>query len=183
MNINSQEILERGGDQTIQLLNYCVYRRIFDPVFIFLAKNYQLMPDSAKALGIYDEFLVQQAPLSLSIKSASDHQLLQAISKIRVSEQSQHALHNSTDDQTDAERPAPFLPSKFLFSNLLTSVAANNAQIASIERQFDPTKSAVENLPDGKLSGAQLQFLEQIWRPARYRLTMAGFRMVANIGG
>ena len=189
MNFNIASTLEHSGEQMVQLLNYCIYSRKLDPVFILLAKNYQLMPNSAKALSLFDEFIATNAPLTLSIKVHADLQLVQTVDKIRNLQQLHNPFLNTTrdasqpdSDSEDAENPA-YLPTKFLFSGLQGKVTADTAQIQSIESEYDPAHSAVQNLPDGKLSGAQLQYVEHVWRPARARLATAGFRMVANIGG
>jgi len=179
---------EQGGEPMVQVLNYCIYSRKLDPVFILLAKNYQLMPNSEKALSLFDEFIATNAPLTLSVKVHTDLQLVQTVDKIRSLQQLYNPFLNTSpnasqpdSDSEDAENPA-YLPTKFLFSGLLGTVTADTEQIQSIESEYDPAHSAVQNLPDRKLSGAQLQYVEHVWRPARHRLTAAGFRMVANIG-
>ena len=148
------------------------------------------MPVSAKALTLFDEFIAKQAPLPLSTNPGADHLLTQTISKIRSLEQPQTARQIAFPDQSETESDindpitnAPYLPAKFLFGSILSKIESETEQIQLIEKQFDPAKSAMLNLPDKKLTGTQMQFIEQVWKPARHRLTTAGFRMVANIGG
>ena len=92
--------------------------------------------------------------------------------------------HSPSQDGVDEDiANAPFLPPKFLFDGALSKVKADTNQVQSIESQFDPAISAVDNLPGKTLSGVQIQYVEHVWKPARNRLVSAGFRMVANVGG
>lgn len=184
--LNIDKTIAQGGESLVELLKYCVFCRELDPLFLMLARNYQMLPDAAKALAIYSTFLKQQSPLQISGEIPArrgDALLMQSISTIE--DTNRRILEQQTIELDEEEEPdviTPFLPAKYLFDTSVAIVKVNSRQIGRIEREYDPTLGAFGNLPDRKLSTVQLTFIEHRWKPARAALSGAGFFMVANIG-
>jgi hypothetical protein len=182
--IDVNDTIERGGAAMIQLLTYCVYMQKLDPMFQLLVKNYQLQPNGTKAIALYENFVSPQAPLLVSasqVVKSSDWQLSQTIDKILSVEQ--RVGQPISDEVEDSPLHVRHLPAKNIFDGIMKSVILNSSQFLSIESDYDPARTVVENLPTGQLTPAQRHFNEHIWKPSRQRFTGAGFFTIANIGG
>ncbi len=183
MAIDITSTVERSGATMIQLLTYCVYSQQLDPIFQLLVRNYRLQPKGPKAVALYEDFIVPHAPLLITasrVEKSSDWQLNSTIEKIRNAER---LLGQPINDEENAPVHVSHLPAKNIYDTLLTAVEKNSVQFAAIESAYDPERTAVENLPGGELTPTQRQYNERIWKPARQRLTAAGFFTIANIGG
>jgi hypothetical protein len=77
------------------------------------------------------------------------------------------------------------IPPRTLFDALYAVLtAADFSPVRSIREAYDPGRGPVENLPGGRMTAGQRQFIEYTWRAqVRPRLLHAGFHRVATIGG
>ena len=166
MALDIQKLCARQGPRTIAFLDYCVRSVQMDPLFTYLARDYQLLPSAAKAIALYHAFCAPNAPARISVQD-----LLPPFNQYLFMEVSR--LQNSSP---------PRLPPKSLFDALLTAVETRSASLKSIRRNYRVRKTAMQNLPDGKMSSGQRFFVEKVWQPnLRPRLVNAGFWRIRTI--
>ena len=177
------DIFRAGGRELIELLNYCVFTIEMDPLFVFLASEYRVMPTSDKALVLYDTFCMRRSVACVSatdVLSPSDFRLERSIQPIR------QPLMRIVDPGAEPPRfvPVTLTPGKHLFDSVVQEIRMGpDYGWARVQERFDPDLGALGNLPERRLSNPQRQFVEHQWKPQlRPRLVSAGFRRLANVG-
>ena len=76
----------------------------------------------------------------------------------------------------------PLLPPKYLFEFVTNAVLEESKYLAQIEQHYQPDRTPIENLPDGKMTTAQRHFVDKIWEPiVRPQLVQAGFWRIASV--
>lgn len=181
MTCNIQDIFTRGGRERLRLLQYSVVSVRLDVLFVYLAKCFKTKPTSARAIALFDVFFGPEALAKLSVPEAIPPRNLQLgveIDKLRQS----IADFERMQAEDPEEAVPPLLPAIYLFDRPVELVVAG-AQLAEVERDFDPQLDAIENLPGGKMTPGQRSFVSQTWVPSiRPVLVGAGFYDVASLG-
>jgi hypothetical protein len=175
MAIDLDRIFARGGKELIDVLNYCVRSVQMDPVFLFLVMEYRLAPTASRAVALYDMFVSVGAPARidggdlLPPRDLGLQNLIQGLRRVSAAVAS-------------PANPG-IAPGKFIFDNLSGYLGTNRrGAIARIKRRYNPKLGPNENLPGGKMTSGQKQFVDQVWQPrVRPALVRAGFRRMANI--
>lgn len=180
--IDVERTLAAGGAERIALLRYCVISITPAPIFMFLAQQYRLRPTHAGALALYDVFCEPQAPARLpdyELLPPRQLALLVAMAPIRA-QWTQMQSPAEPDPETDI---AIATPARHIFDTLVAGLRADaSGRCASLAATFDPQLTADENLPGGRMSAAQRQFVDRVWVPiAKPRLVGAGFWQIANL--
>jgi hypothetical protein len=172
MAIDLDDIFARGGQELIDVLNYCVRSVQMDPVFAFLVGEYRMFPTPAKAIALYDMFIATEAPARIN-----------AVELLPPRELSLQTLIRNFRPAMPGSFRAPVQPGKNIFDSLAVYVRQNRrGAIARVKRRYNPTRTPTENLPRGKMTEGQKQFVTAVWEPrVRPTLVAAGFRRVANI--
>jgi hypothetical protein len=179
--IDVEDVLVRGGEGRIALLQHCVMAVRMEPVFIFLAREYRLRPGQAGALALYDLFCAQQAPARLAayeLLPPRQQTLSAAIERIRG-----QWIPERSDQPPDAEDlVAALTPARNLF-DVIVSGLRNDPRLAELAASYDPRLTPQENLPGRTMTAGQRQFVDGVWRPVvKPRLTAAGFWQMSTIG-
>lgn len=182
--IDIDEILTRGGRARIDFLRYCVMSINIEPVFLFLAGEYRLRPAHAAALALFDLFCAADAPARLTAHELLPPRELGLGLEIARIRESWAELQTPPSADDEEPRPVPPWPGRALFDALVRGVHADtHVRLAELATRYDPQRSPHENLPGGKLSTSQRQFVERVWTPiVRPRLTAAGFWQIATVG-
>ena len=171
------EVFERGGRPLIQLLDYCVRSVQMDPVFVFLVGQYRTFPSVPKAVAIYEVFCAPEALARVSVIEVLPPRNLgiqAAIEPWRASLRS--------GPPGSAHPTARLLPAKYLFDAMAWEVAAKSAAFRQIRRNYRRRRTPMENLPGGRMTSGQRQFVDRVWEPKlRPRLVVAGFSGMATI--
>jgi hypothetical protein len=182
--VEIQQLFRVGGKQLIDLLDYCVKSMQMDPLFLFLVQEYRNAPTALKAVALYDLFCAAQAVAKVSAAEALppfNGRMQEVIMPIKVSIGALPPVPANPDSQSQEIRRL-ILPPKYLFDSVASAVQACSESLVQIERQYDPHRTPVENLPDGKMTIAQRHFVDKVWQPAiRPRLVDAGFWRVASV--
>ena len=181
--IDIDATFSRGGVERLDLLRYCVMAINMEPLFLFLAGEYRLRPTHAGALALFDMFCATGAPARLEayeLLPPRELALAAEISKIR---ERWAAMQAPAHEDEETTRSAPSWPARSLFDALARGVRADtHGRLRSIGASYDPQLTPHENLPGGKLSASQRQFVERVWQPiVRPRLAAAGFWQISTI--
>lgn len=181
--VDIDETLKRGGAARLDFLRYCVMSINIEPLFLFTAGEYRLKPTHLGALALYDAFCATDAPARLSAHELLPPRELGVAAEISRIRDRWNAMQ-TTPEVDDDMRAVPPWPSRALFDALVKGVRADTHQkLTAIAAAYDPKLTPLENLPGGKLSAAQRQFVDRVWIPVvRPRLTAAGFWQVATVG-
>lgn len=178
MAIDLDDIFKRGGEELIDVLNYCARSAQMDPVFAFLVEEYRMSPSPIKAVALYDMFVAPRAPAridAIDLLPPRELGLQIAIEKFRRPQ--------AGPGSTNLPPRLQVAPGKFIFDALDLHVRKNRrGAMARIKRRYNLKRTPTENLPGGKMTAGQKLFVEQIWEPrVRPTLVAAGFRRIANI--
>jgi len=175
-------ILTSGGKERIALLQHCVLSVTMEPIFVFLADEYRLRPTHAGALALYDVFCAPGSPARIradGVLPPRDLRLATAVGAIR-----RQCVQLPAPQQPAANREASMIaPFRGLFDFVVESLRQDTAGgLTTLAARYDVTRTPQENLPGGKLTPGQRQFLENVWKPvARPRLVAGGFWRIATI--
>ena len=149
-----------------------------EPVFLHLAHEYRMLPSHRAALALYDVFCAPDAPARINARLAlppRNLRLAATINSIRLQCRQQASA---------AETGGPTVPPlRYLFDFVVeTLINDPRGRIAQLRRRYNPSKSAIDNLPGGKMTEGQRAFVDRIWKPlVRPRLVTAGFWRIATI--
>lgn len=177
--------LRAGGREALRLLEFSVISIQLEPVFGYLVAEYRNQATAQRAVALYDVFCAGNAPARIhaaSVLPPQDHRLLQDIQRIRDNLEQVEAY----DATQSAEHPQVVaIPPKYLFDRIRALVESPEHEVVRrIQETYDPELEPVANLPGGKLTAGQRQFVDFVWRPRiRPCLVQAGFPRVATIGG
>ena len=177
MAFDIQAVFSRGGEELVNLLDYCVRSVQVDPVFVFLVGEYRMHPTTPKAVALYDVFCAPQAPARLSAPGD-----LLPPQSLRI-EIAVRPLRLNLDHVRSLESGAPplILPPHFLFDAVAQQIQETSAAFRHIKRRYKPQRTPLENLPGGRMNAGQRHFVEQVWEPSlRPLLVAAGFRRVSS---
>ena len=169
MAIDFDETMNRGGNELIQFLHYCVYSVQLAPIFVLLAREYRMRPTVGGALTLYSNFCAIGAPARIKADPVLaprnlqlDQMVLQMTAQQRVFDEAQQQQQEATNGETEADTKAP---------------------LHTAARAFDPACRPIQNLPGGRLNTGQRAFVENVWRPrVRPQLVAAGFWRAADLG-
>ena len=177
---NLDNILAQGGAPRIALLRLSVMSVTPAPVFVFLAQEYRLRPNHAAALALYDAFCAPQALAridSSDVLPPQDLQLGYAVEILRR----QWAQIQSPEPA--GRITAITVPRRELF-DVAVKACRDDATggYRRIASSYNPELTPVQNLPGGKMTAGQRQFVEFVWKPeVRPALIAAGFWRIADI--
>ena len=198
MAIDFDDTLNRGGNELIQFLHYCVYSVQLAPIFVLLARDYRMRPTVSGALALHANFCASGAPARIKadpVLAPRNLQLDQLV--LRMTEQKRvfDAAQQQQKIETTAEvevvanterrrGPPPPSPVIFLFDDIVAHVRGDlDGPLHTAARAFDPTYGPMQNLPGGRLNVGQRAFVENVWRPrVRPQLVAAGFWRAADLG-
>jgi hypothetical protein len=191
MAVDLEELIRGGGKGLLDLLSFCVVSVQPEPLFLFLAQEYRLAPMAARALALYDVFCAPGASFRLRCEGPlepHDLRLARALAPVRAQVARAAVPPPPPPDNEGAALPARAphvdIPSPFLFDHIVDHLRGLQAgPLQSIPLGYDPTRSPVENLPDGRMTASQRFFVDRVWQPrVRPLLTRAGFWRVQNVG-
>ena len=182
--IDIDEALTRGGAQRLGLLRYCVISITMEPLFLFLASEYRLRPSHNGALTLFDSFCAINAPARLTAYELLPPRELGVAAEIARIRERCRALQTPAEQSEDEVRSVAPAPSRTLFDALVRGIRSDaRGTLAALGAAYDPQLTAQENLPGGKMSASQRQFVDRVWQPlVRPRLVSAGFWQVGSIG-
>ena len=184
MAIDPWGTLAAGGKPALDLLEYGVISARFELVAGWLIAEYRSRPTAARALALYDAFLAPDAPARIDAPSVlPPRELLLAA---RIDGIRRHHVETEAHNTRDPESPRPaMIPPMNLFDAVLAALRADDFEpVRSVRESYDPARGPIENLPDGRLSPGQRQFLEYTWRKRlRPLLARSGFGRITTIGG
>lgn len=179
MSISLRETFDRGGRELVDLLEFLVIAYRMDPLFLFLAGEYRMLPSAAGAVALFDVFCTPGSPAVISARTSIppyDQRIRTAVERYRVPTGGAPAQGNQ------GLQPL-LLPPKYLFDPVSETLEAEvGALLLQIEREYDAAKTPHENLPGGRMTAVQRAFVENHWQPRiRPYLVSSGFRRIANI--
>ena len=178
MAIDLHDVFERGGKPLINLLDYCVRSVQLDPVFVFLVRHYRNFPSVPRAVALYEIFCSPAAPARLSVPEVLPPLNLRIQAALQPW---QASLRLSLELSRNGATPR-LLPPKYLFDSIAQHVTKNSTAFRRIRRNYRRRRTPFENLPEGRMSSSQRQFVDHVWEPKlRPRLVMAGFPGMATI--
>lgn len=194
MPVNLDDLMSRGGKGLMDLLAYSVYSVRPEALFIYLVREYRLAPTVKKALALYDGFCAPSALARLAAEAVLepyDLRLHRSLTPMRQVTPviAMEVTPLESDESTQQQRP-PRLPAQsrppglhvfdFVVEHLL---AQPDGPISVMAQTYDPDLSPIENLPGGKLTPAQRQFVDRIWLPRlRPLLVQVGFWRLSTVG-
>jgi len=180
--VDIPEILEQGGAQRLAFLRYCVLSFSMEPMFVFLVEEFRLRPGHAAALALFDVFCARQAPARLPADEWLPPRELLVEAKIaRIRAQwTQMQLPEPPDEESAI---AVATPSRDLFDAIVHGVKQDaQGRLARLSSTYDPALTPEENLPGGKMTAGQRQFVENVWHPIlKPRLVRAGFWRIVTV--
>ena len=195
MAIDFDETMNRGGNDLIQFLHYCVYSVELAPIFVLLARDYRMRPTVSGALALHTNFCAIGAPARIKANPVLaprnfqlDQLILRTTTQQRIFDEAQQQQKEAEADvvaNTAGRRgPPPPSPVIFLFDDIVAHVRGDlDGPLHSVARAFDPTCGPMQNLPGGRLNVGQRAFVENVWRPrVRLQLVAAGFWRAADLG-
>jgi hypothetical protein len=177
-------ILAGGGRARIAFLRYCVLSMAMEPLFLFLAGEYRLRPSHAAAMALYDVFCSPQAAAKVrgvpGLLPPRDLKLAAAIQSIRAQEERRRL----PDRQRPDTRVVHTAPYRQLFEPIADALQADpSGHVQRVGQHYNPALEPEENLPGGRMSAVQRNFVENVWRPVvRPHLVFAGFWQISTIG-
>jgi hypothetical protein len=179
--VDIEDLLVRGGAGRIALLRYCVMSIRMEAVFIFLAQEYRYRPSHAGALALFDLFCGEHAPARLkAYELLPPRQLGLSAAVTRVREQWHQMQSPPPQDENDLI--AVMTPARDLFDTIVRGLRGD-VRFTALGASYDPQLTPQENLPGGKMTAGQRQFVEGVWNPVvKPRLTAAGFWQMRTIG-
>ena len=183
--ISIDDTLARGGAERIALLRYCVMSVTMEPVFLMLVQEYRYRPTLDGALALYDMFCALNAPARLGAYALLPPRELTVGAAIEHIRSDWNAMRTPVaDSDADEHRATPSTPARGLFDAIVRGVRADpDGRLAALRAAYDPTLTPQENLPGGRMTPGQRQFVEGVWTPiVRPRLTAAGFWQMTTIG-
>jgi hypothetical protein len=177
--IDIEDVLVRGGADRIRLMQHCVMSVRMDAIFIFLAREYRFAPSHAGALALYDLFCAAQAPARLAAPELlPPRQLAVSAAIARIRAQWNQMQAPPPDDENLI---AVMTPGRDLFDGIARGLRSD-PKLAQLGASYDPRFTAQENLPGGKMTEGQRQFVDGVWRPiVKPRLAAAGFWQMSTI--
>lgn len=180
MAIDLEETISAGGKPLIDLLDYSMRALQTDVLFVFLVQEYRQFPTTPKAVALYEIFCALSAPARLSCTEMLPPVLLQIEAALRPLQL------NLT--QVAAARAAGFvappliLPARYIFDAIVLHLRKKSPSLQAVERDCQPYRTPVENLPEGRMSAGQRHFVEKVWEPKlRPWLVATGFRRMTSI--
>lgn len=187
MPVDLDDVMGRGGADLIGLLQYCVYSVQVEPIFVYLARDYQSAPTAAGAVALYDAFCAPGALARLrtiEVLEPYDLRLARPLLALRALQQAPAVPPGQPEEEKGPRRSAPAGPARNLFEYIVAHLRGlEDGPLQRAARVYDPALTARENLPGGKLNEGQRYFVDKVWL-ARVRplLARAGFWRVATIG-
>lgn len=82
MPVSFQKLLQSGGHEQLQLLRYFVRSTNVDQLFLFLARDYKLMPAATKGIALYEVFLHPQTVARISSDRLLPHKDMRLANEI-----------------------------------------------------------------------------------------------------
>jgi hypothetical protein len=185
---STDEYFTRGGKPLLDLLEFCVMSYRMEALFAFLVREYRLQPTLPRAFALYDVFCAAEAPAKLKNWELLPPRVVDLQSEIeRMREQwaasRGERIAPAANAQEPPPPPTPVAP-KYLFDSLLAGLLRYPGDpIAAAGRDFDPALTPAANLPGGRMSPGQRNFVERVWQPhVRPWLVTAGFWRMATVG-
>jgi hypothetical protein len=184
MPVELDHALTIGGKVTIHFLQYCLFTKRAEAVFLYCAQKYRYSPTAPGAMVLFEGFCAEKAIAKLSLPELLPPislRLKGEIEKIRVGLQK---LENFSPTEETPDPPPRVQPSIVLFDQCVKALRAKpEAEFYAAAQEFNPEMDALDQLPDGKLTGNQLQFVKETWlNKLRPLLVSGGFWQVSTLG-
>ena len=175
-------VVTQGGEARIALLRLCVMTVTLEPMFIFLAQEYRLCPTHASALALYDAFCAPGAPARIAASGALPPQDLHLSSSIQTIRR-QWSQMQSVDPPADGHGIPMTTPRRHLFDDVARVCREDTSGgYARIAAGYNPELTPTQNLPGGRMTDGQRQFVEYVWKPkVRPGLIKAAFWKIEDI--
>jgi len=184
-----QRLLDAGGTDRLNLIRFGVISATVEPVFLFLVSEFRLRPTATAAHALYDAFCAPQAPARLATLEAlppRDLRLLTAIGAFSDAHSGAREMHDVTHTESppSSRTVVANTPGRNLFDPLVSALWAQpEGVLQRLERDYDAALSPEANLPGGRQSAAQRNFVDRVWcGRLRPRLVAAGFWQLSSIG-
>ena len=180
--VDIPEILTKGGAQRLAFLRYCVLSFNVEPLFVFLVQEYRLRSSHAAALALFDVFCARHAPARLRADELLPPRELRVEAEVaRIRAQWDQMQLPEPPDEESAIPVAT--PARDLFDAIVHGVLQDaKGRLARVSSTYDPARTPEENLPGGKMTEGQRQFVDSVWHPLlKPRLVAGGFWRIATV--
>ena len=176
-------ILSQGGAQRLAFLRYCVLSFSMEPLFDFLVQEYRLRTSHAGALALFDVFCARQAPARLPAYELLPPRELSLESEIERLRAQWDGVQSAPESVEGEPAIALALPARELFDAIVRGIRQDaHGRLARMGSTYDPALTPEENLPGGKMTAGQRQFVDGVWHPVlKPRLVAAGFWRIATV--
>jgi hypothetical protein len=152
-----------------------------EPVFVFLVQEYRLASSADKARALWEIFCQENAPARLDVPEVLPPRNSRLLTALRPMLSLPTAAGATGGTALTPARPAP-IPPHFLFDFIAEEIRSASPAFAKVTRRYKPSRTPIENLPGGKMSATQRQFVERVWEPVlRPKLVRAGFWRLATV--
>lgn len=180
MAIDLDETISAGGKPLIDLLDYSVRAVQPDVFFVFLVQEYRQFPTTPKAVALYEIFCAPSAPARLSCTEMLPPVHLQIEAAVRPLQL--NLAQVAAAQAAGNVAPPLILPPRYVFDAIVLHLREKSPSLQAVERDCQPHRTPVENLPEGRMSAGQRHFVEKVWEPKlRPWLVASGFRRMASI--
>lgn len=180
-------LLGAGGVERVNLLRYAVRSVTMEVMMHFLVREYRFHPTLRGALALYDVFCAPRSPARLPAAEAVPARWLPLGARIEGLRGREQAFDQAAEairgGGEDTPLPPPPLPDRALYDEMVRSMWTDpGGALQRVEREYDSSRMPDENLPGGRLSPAQRNFVDRVWRPeVRPHLVDAGFWQLSSI--
>jgi hypothetical protein len=181
MAIDLDEVLQGGGKELGDLLQFSLLSVQLEPLFVCLVRDYRGNATVARAVALFDAFLATSAPARIRAEAVLPPRELRLQAAVNIWRERQSGL---AGPPLPGERPVVLRPPRDQFDAVVAHLRDRpDGPLQQIARAYDPTRTPHENLPDGKVSAGGRLFVDRVWQPrVRPLLVAAGFHRVAAVG-
>ena len=153
-----------------------------EPVFVFLVSEYRLRPSQASAIALNDAFCAPGALARIAAPGVLPTQhihLSATINTVRRQWAQMQSAEPPAEGHSILITPSP----RYLFDDIAKACRdVATSGYARIAANYNPELTPAQNLPGGKMTDGQRQFVEYVWKPkVRPGLIAAGFWKIADI--
>ena len=184
MPVSLEEVYQQESRLRLEFLQYCIFTKRLEGIFLHAAAQFRSHYTIDKALALYDCFCAEKAPARLGYPQflpPMNQSISWTVQRIR---QSMKLASEFVPSEEEPDPPVIVQPHRYLFEPLEKAMWLDpNSSARQAASEFNPELTALENLPDGRLTMDQRRFVSEVWfqllRPA---LSSAGYRHLITLG-